>query len=187
MKKKIEIESLLYRISIRDSKAFTQFYDLYFDKIYQIAFYFIKSQELCEEVVSDIFMMIWESGTKLQKIDNIDSYLFISTRNRAFYYLSQKAGAHNISVDEIPFEALFHNDNPEEIAVNDEFRHEIDEAINQLPNRCKQIFLMAREEGLKYKEIARLLSISEKTVNAQMVTAIRKLALALRHYVSFFF
>lgn len=180
------VNLLLRRISEGDSKAFTQFYDLYFDRVYQIAYFYIKAKESCEEVVSDVFMTIWQSGLKLQSVDNIDSYLFIITRNRAFYYLNQQS-SNNISVDEIPFEALFHNENPEESAVNKELQQKINEAIDSLPERCKQIFLMAREEGLKYREIADALLISEKTVNAQMVTAIKRLAQSLRSYLSLIF
>ncbi len=58
---------------------------------------------------------------------------------------------------------------PEEIYINEELVLAIQSAINELPERCKLIFLMAKEEGLKYREIAEILSISEKTVNAQIV------------------
>jgi RNA polymerase sigma-70 factor (ECF subfamily) len=186
MKNTQTVNLLFRRISEGDSKAFTQFYELYFDRVYQIAYYYIKDRQSCEEIVSDVFMTVWQSGIKLQSIDNIDSYLFITTRNRAFFYLNQQSNS-NVSVDEIPFEALFHNENPEESTVNDEFLRKINEAIETLPERCKQIFLMAREEGLKYREIATALSISEKTVIAQMVTAIKRLAKSLQNYLSIFF
>ena len=76
------------------------------------------------------------------------------------------------------------DESPEEIQINKELNEIINSAINELPERCRLIFLMAREEGLKYREIAEVLSISEKTVNAQMVTAIKKLTASLKKYLS---
>ncbi|NJK98274.1 MAG: sigma-70 family RNA polymerase sigma factor [Bacteroidales bacterium] len=70
--------------------------------------------------------------------------------------------------------------------AGDKFRIEnaIENAINDLPERCRLVFLLAKEESLKYREIAEILSISEKTVNAQIVTAIKKLGNSLRKYLT---
>jgi RNA polymerase sigma-70 factor (ECF subfamily) len=132
-------------------------------------------------------MTIWESGQKLLEVKDIDSYLYIITRNRAYYYLNKNNPTHSVSVEDIPFESLFHTETPEELSITNEFRQKIDEAINDLPERCREIFLLAREEGLKYKEIASKLSLSEKTVNAQMVTAIKRIGNALRQFITFLF
>jgi len=67
--------------------------------------------------------------------------------------------------------------------LNEELINVIQEAIEQLPERCKLIFLMAKEENLKYKEIAEILSISENTVNAQIVIALKKLSEKIKKYV----
>jgi len=69
--------------------------------------------------------------------------------------------------------------------VDKEFADSLKQAVDELPDRCRIIFMMAREEGLRYKEIADILSISEKTVNAQMVLAIKKLTKRLGNIVHF--
>jgi len=98
--------------------------------------------------------------------------------------MSQK---NNVALGDIPIGIVAKNENPEEIVLNEELRHEIEKSIKELPERCRLIFLMAKEEGLKYREIAEILSISEKTVNAQMVTAIKRIGETLKKYLSFFF
>ena len=60
----------------------------------------------------------------------------------------------------------------------------IENALNQLPQRCKLIFLMLKEENLKYKEVADILGISEKTVQAQQIIAKKKLTEIVRHYIN---
>ena len=86
-------------------------------------------------------------------------------------------------IEEIPLGIASADDTPEEQLLSEELCKAITQAVNQLPERCKLVFLMAKEQGLKYKEIAKILQISEKTVNAQMVIALKKLNLIMRQYM----
>ena len=122
----------------------------------------------------------------LEKIENIEAYLYTITRNRALYYLNQSSQDNTISIEHLAIGYSAHNETPESIVIMEELKQAINDAVAELPERCKLIFLMAKEEGLKYKEIAQILSISEKTVNAQMVTALQKLGKALRKYLYLF-
>jgi RNA polymerase sigma-70 factor (ECF subfamily) len=166
-----------------DNAAFRLFYDHYYLKVYRFASYFIGSSLLIEEIVSDIFCIIWQNRGKLSRIDHFENYLYTITKNRAFYYRNENKMSFT-ELDSIS-DMLSDKEDPEYIAVDKELTVSLKEAIEELPERCRLIFLMAREEGLKYKEIAEILSISEKTVNAQMVLAIKKLTKRLRNI--FFF
>lgn len=175
------IKLLMKKITEDDSDAFQEFYNLFYIKTYRVSGYFVKSDELKEEIVSDVFFSVWLSRKNLVKIENIEAYLYIITRNRALYYL--KNTSHEISIEHIPIGYSFDDETPESIAITRELKQALNGAVAELPERCKLIFLMAKEEGLKYKEIAQILSISEKTVNAQMVTALKKLGESLRKYL----
>jgi RNA polymerase sigma-70 factor (family 1) len=180
MKSAEPILRLIKLISEDNSDAFEKFYDLYYPKIYRFSSYFVKSGELCEEIVSDIFFSIWQGRKRLPDIENIDAYIYTSTKNRAYYYLAQANQKTEITIDNLPIGFTVVDDNPEKIAITHELQQLINRAIADLPQRCRLIFLMAREEGLKYRDIAQVLSISEKTVNAQMVTALKKISSALK-------
>jgi RNA polymerase sigma-70 factor (family 1) len=177
---------LLKRISESDAEAFRNFYDLFYIRLYRFSGYFVKSDQLKEEIVSDVFFSVWQGRKNLVDVLNIESYLYKSIRNRSLYYINHAKNDNLIDLAQLPIDFQFHNDTPENITISNEAILAIRKAIADLPDRCRLIFLMAKEEGLKYKEIAQILSISTKTVNAQMVVAIKKLSEALRKHITSF-
>lgn len=179
------LKELLVSISQGNSKAFRSFYDLYSNKVYQFSKYFVKAEEICEEIVSDVFINVWNTREKLPEIANIEAYLYIITRNKAYNYIDKQDRAPEFT-SEIP-EIHVETDNPEDILLTKELEKEINASIQDLPERCRVIFLMSRHENLKYHEIAEILSLSEKTVHAQIVTALKKLNTALKKYLHIFF
>jgi RNA polymerase sigma-70 factor (family 1) len=181
-----KIKQLLIRIAEGDSDAFREFYDMYYLKVYRFSGYFVKSDNLREEIVSDIFFSVWQSRKKLPDVENIEAYLYTATRNKALYYLNNASPGNNVSLDDLPIGFTRDEETPESIIITEELKQELKKAVAELPERCKLIFLMAKEEGLRYKEIAGMLSISEKTVNAQMVIALRKIGETLRRYLYMF-
>lgn len=177
--------NLIYKISQDDSAAFAQLFDLYLSKVLQIAGYFIKSDELCHEVTSDVFLSIWNNRRKLLEVGNFDAYIYTVTKNKAFDYLDKQSRRPDFLP--VPLEILSQTHTPEDEVLHQEAEKILTSAIQELPPRCREVFLLAREEGFKYHEIAKILSISEKTVNTQMVTAIKKVSEALRKYLHVIF
>jgi RNA polymerase sigma-70 factor (ECF subfamily) len=177
------LKELLLLIAEGDSDAFGKFYDLYFRKVYRFTGYFIKADEVCEEIVSDVFLTLWISREKLTEIDNLDAFIFTIARNKAFNYLSKNAKEPRF-IHELPLEFSDITENPEKIVLTDELKQVIKSSIEELPEKCKLVFLLSREEGLKYKDIAEIMSISEKTVNAQIVTALKKIYFSLKNYLT---
>lgn len=175
-------KELLERISKGDTISFRHFYNQFSQKVYQFSHYYIKSDEICEEIVSDVFINIWLNKEKLPEVKNIEAYLYIIARNNAFNYLD-KEGKSQESAQEITPELHVDTLNPEEILAFKELETTIQNYINQLPERCRIIFQMSREEKLTHKEIAKILSISENTVHAQMVTALKKLYDSIKKHI----
>jgi len=175
---------LLKQIAAGDNDAFRLFYDRYYLQVYRFASYFVDSSLLIEEIVSDVFCIIWQRREKLSQIDSFERYLYTITKNKAFYYLRNESKLILTELD--PLSARFADEeDPEYLVVDKELTISLKAAVDDLPERCRLIFMMAREEGLKYKEIAEILSISEKTVNAQMVLAIKKLTKRLGDIILF--
>ena len=180
-----KINEWLSLISQGDEKAFIKFHDYYFQKIFRFSRYFIKAEYYCQDVVSEVFISLWKNRNKLIKIRDIDAYIFILTKNKALDLIykdqSKKEQMYDLSL--LPY---LTNETPEKIYMDEELTTIIKECVNQLPEKCKLIFLMNKELGLKYHEIANILSISERTVNAQLVIALKKLGSSLKKYFSFF-
>ncbi len=159
-----------------DQQAYNELFLHFYNSLHQFAFSFLKSRQLAEEVVSDVFVKIWEKRTSLENVTNLKLYLFTSTRNTALNYLKKQSILHHISVDEYLVELNSVVLNPEELMITTEMIHKIQKAIQKLPPKCKMIFKLTREEGLKYKEVAILLNISVKTVENQMAIALKRIS-----------
>ncbi|MDR0430556.1 MAG: RNA polymerase sigma-70 factor [Tannerellaceae bacterium] len=178
-------DALFRKISQGDRKSFRVFYDIAYPFIYQFAHYFLPSKSDCEEVVSEVFYIIWKQRESLPAVNYLKSWLYTICRNEAFRYLKQRENYRNISIDDLPVELLVDASAIESKLIEEEMLDVYNTAVSELPERCKLIFLMVREQRLKYKEIARILSITEGTVEQQMNIAIRKIVSAVHAYYPF--
>ncbi len=175
-------EDILISISQGDTIAYRRFYDAYFQRVWNFSRYYSRSRVFCEEIVSEVFMSVWLNREKLPEIENIEAYLFIVTRNKAFNFFEREVKQPRASED-YTFNEEPDKLNPEQILINKELEEAIQKSIDQLPDRCRIIFQMSRNEKLTHQRIAEILSISENTVHAQMVTALKKLHNSLKKYL----
>ncbi|MGN6418275.1 MAG: RNA polymerase sigma-70 factor [Pseudobacter sp.] len=176
------MQSLLNRIqNHNDQKAFKELYQLLFFKLYQFAFSYTKSKESAEELVNDVFLNIWQKRDSLDSIQNINLYLYVSVKNASLNYLRRNNLPVPVSVDDLHADHFQITADPESTLINRELQTQIAFAIEQLPSRCKLIFKLVKQDGLSYKEVADILGISTKTVDAQLCLALKKLALLLHH------
>jgi RNA polymerase sigma-70 factor (family 1) len=175
------IESLCKKISQNsDQQAFKELYLVYFDRLFKFSFSILHSSEFAEEAVNDVFLNIWQKRSTLKSINNLSNYLFISTKNTSFNYLSKFRKERNTSLDDVLVRFEVDELTPETAFFTTEIRNEIEQAINQLPPKTKLVFQMAKVEGMKYKEIAEILNISVNTIDNQIATAVKKLSLILK-------
>ena len=131
--------------------------------------------------MTDVFFSVWQSRKRLKDIDNIDTYLYISVRNESFRFQARNKDLNRVSLNELlPLMEEEDEGSPEEHLELKEMREMLDKAIDELPEKCRLVFLMSREEGLKTKEIAEILSVQESTVRVQMKIAIEKLVARLK-------
>jgi len=172
--------ALLARIATGDAEAFRQVYVFYYKRLYQFAYALVKIREPAEEIVEDVFVRIWQQRETIGSIVNIRVYLYTAIKNASLNYLSQKARQ---SITE-PFDHIHIGmespaGTPEQILITAEIQQKIQLAVKALPPRCKMIFKLVREDGLKYREIAGILNISVNTIDAQMAIAVKKITAAI--------
>lgn len=175
-----EIYELQQRVAeYEDQEAYKKLFFHYFLPLKSFSFSIIKSKETAEEIVSDIFLDIWVKRKQLCAIEDLKMYLYTSVRNNSVRKLSQHKKSMFFSLDELQVEFASPDENAETRLLNNELSYKIDAAIEQLPQRCKIIFKLAKEDKLKYKEIADLLNVSIKTIDNQVASAVKKLAAVL--------
>ena len=169
---KQNIMNLLSSVSSDGRGAFEHFYNLYYDQVFRFAYYCLGEKEACKEVVSDVFFSIWKSKARLKEIDNI--------RNEALRHISRSNSVNKIQMDQLCSFEPEEEATPEGMLESQEMRELLNLAIDELPEKCRLIFLMIREEGLSTKEVAKILSIQESTVRVQMKIAVEKLIKRLK-------
>lgn len=177
------MKKLLEQIATDNHRTFDLFYHTYYDAVFRFAFYFVKEKNASKQIVTDVFFAIWQSRKRLKDIENIEVYLYISVRNEVYRYRKYNSANKFVPLEDISIQIEEQDENtPEERMLIEEAQQILTETINKLPERCRLIFLMAREEGLKTKDIAQILSINESTVRVQMRIAIEKIVANMKPY-----
>jgi RNA polymerase sigma-70 factor (family 1) len=164
-----------------DQSAYKELFTELYPWLYRFAQSFVRSKQISEEVVSDVFIRIWEKRKELERIGNLKVYLYIATRNIALNYLEKLRRSDTNSLDSFApgMKSLYFN--PEQLLITAEMMIRIQKAIDDLPHKCKLTFKLVKEDGLKYREAAEILQVSVKTVENQLAIALQKIG----HAVSF--
>ena len=147
-----EVRKLLRRMKELDSQtAFRAFYDMTYDRLYRIAYYYVKS---------------------------IEDYCFILVKNASLNYLEKENRRTTVSTETLP-EPEAQSDSPEESMISEELFAIYVKALDRLPERCREVFIRIREEKQSYAQVAEELGISTKTVDAQLQKATIRLKEAI--------
>lgn len=174
-------EELFALVKQDDSKAFETLFRKYYSPLCKRILSIVNDPDAAEDVIQQLFIKIWDSRADLNVPDSVIAYLTVSARNRALNYLksSQRKDQgeslllHQVSeTDDTLIQKL----------ESKELQTLIDEAIDNLPEKRREIFKLSRFEGLSYKEIAERQQISVKTVEAQMGKALQSLREFVKSY-----
>ncbi|MDR0749449.1 MAG: RNA polymerase sigma-70 factor [Tannerellaceae bacterium] len=188
MGKAVNIQSLFEQIANSNPKAFQLFFDYTYSMLYRYTNYFVEDSELCKDVISEVYFYIWQNREKLPAIRNCENYLFICARNQSLNYLKTANRYQKIRFEQsdpdsdMDIQELCESATPEQDVLDEELKNIIELTINALPQRCRLIFFMIREEEMTYKEVAEILEISERTVQAQMCIALKKIGIVVKEY-----
>ena len=168
---------LLVSIANGDQKAFASLFEKYHHTLGAFIFGITKSKESAEDIVLDVFVKIWMTREALAEVRNFKAYLFTISRNAAISALRKKA-RERIQHEEWTKTSL--SIVSQEANEKEAYLSLIDEAINQLTPQRKKIYLLSRQKGLKYEEIAAQLGISRFTVRAHIQQAVESIVAFVR-------
>jgi RNA polymerase sigma-70 factor (family 1) len=155
----------------------------HYSRLCNFAARFLQSDEVVEDIVQDVFLAIWKKHTEFDFDDPLP-YLYQAVRNRVVMHARQRRVRDEWQQREQASIELPMRGDAADTVETTELTRELSAAINALPEGCRLVFTMSREQDLTYPEIARALGISVKTVEGQMSRALRSLRLRLADYLS---
>jgi RNA polymerase sigma-70 factor (ECF subfamily) len=169
---------IIRRIRQGDKQEFEKLFRSSYVSLVRYAKTILKDHDTAEEIVQDLFFRLWQDRGNLTIESSLNGYLFRSVHNRSLHYIEHQkvvdrhAGEIAASADQTAepvTEAIYYS----------ELQSKVAKVLERLPERCSVIFRMSRFEGLKYNEIAEKLSVSLKTVEANMGKALKEFRKAL--------
>jgi RNA polymerase sigma-70 factor (family 1) len=168
---------LMQLIKLGDHQAFTAIYIRYWKALLAIAFNYTKDKSIAEEVVQDLFISVWNRKDDIE-IHSFQAYMATAVKFSIFKYISGEAKRRKLaetkynqpttSIDDKQIEALF-------------LQEYIDGVVEQLPEKCRLVFKFSRQAGKNIPEIARIMGISEKTVEAHLTKGLKTLKMNLKN------
>jgi RNA polymerase sigma-70 factor, ECF subfamily len=176
----IREREIIWRIRQGDLKQFETLFRSSYTSLVKYAKTLLKDHDTAEEIVQDLFFSIWQNKEKIKIESSLNGYLFRSVHNRCLHYIEHLKVVERHE-HEMAEQSTF-TDSPADVLQYKELQARIARTIEKLPERCGQIFCMSRFEGLKYSEIAEKLSVSVKTVEANMGRALKEFRKALAEY-----
>lgn len=161
--------------------AYRFLFDHHFSDLCNFLLIYLHSKELSEDIALEIFTFIWEKRQSLQIKANFKSFLFAAAKNKAITLYKKEHQKIFTQIENV--ESVMPNDSSSQFTMeNNELHDLINEAIFKLPEKCKQVYLMAWEENMSYNEIAVQLGLSPKTVENHVGIALHKLRESLQPY-----
>ena len=164
------------RIVDGDEIAFNRFMEHYSSRLYHYTFALLGQKESAEEIVSDVFFEVWKNRKSLAEIGNMNAWIQTITYRKAISFLRKETGKYELSFDDIEDFIFEPVQSPAEEMISKEEMAKINDAIQQLPPKCKHVFFLAKIDGLPYKDIADMLNISVKTINNHIAFALDEIA-----------
>jgi RNA polymerase sigma-70 factor, ECF subfamily len=162
--------------------SFELLFKQHYTELCRYALKLTRNEEVAEEIVQEVFVNFWERRDDINITYSVKSYLVASVRNRSINYLKLQLPK-ELKKEEVADTGLSADLSSSASIEYNELYAIVQKAIDLLPDRCKVIFVLSREEGLTYQEIADKLELSIKTVENQMSIALKKLRQSIGPYV----
>lgn len=155
----------------------------HYDELCRYAFSILKDQDVAEDVVQQLFIKLWEKRSTIGEIENVRSYLFRSTFNMSLNEqkrMQRMPKREEYSAQNVSLQLSDHANN---LIESKELQERIGAAMMVLPEKCRDVFHLSRNEQLSYKEIAEQMNISIKTVENQVGKALKIMREELKEYL----
>ncbi len=185
-------KDLFLKIKKGDIFAFEKLFKTYYKNLCFFAEHYVREKSMAEEIVGNFFLNFWEKRRYIDIKGSVKSYLYTSIHNRCLKYLEHlkvmkkyRDYAHAMLKNKellMPLSDSY----PLANLVSKEIVKDIEKAIDELPDKCKEVFCLSRFEEMSYEDISTKLEISINTVRTQMKRALKKLRDSLKDYLPLF-
>ena len=179
----IYVKSLQSQIATGNQQAFASLFRLFYSKLHSFSMQYVHVKEVAEEITNDVFIKLWNRRDEILAINNLSTYLFVAVKNYSLNYLKQYSHLHVAVEDNDGVTALINRNDPEQELEWKEISFQLNQAIDDLPDQCRTVFKLVKEDGFRYKEVAEILGISPRTVETQLFRAIKKLQSVVNLYI----
>jgi RNA polymerase sigma-70 factor (ECF subfamily) len=170
-----------------DVKAFKVLFEDKYPGLVKLSYQYVADEAVAKDMVQQVFIRFWEKKESIFIADTINGYLRKMVTNESLAYLRTKNRRIEL-IQPIQSQTQSFSNDTETVVLTNELQRQINEAVENLPEKCGVVFKMSRYESMTYQQIAQELNISTKTVENQIGTALKKLRYALKKYLySIFF
>ncbi len=164
-------EALVVLLNNDDERAFLEIYDRYKDELATHLVRLLHSSELAEEVLQDIFMMLWEKRHDMDASKSVPAYLYRSAINKSKNIFRKIANDNRLREEFLTYFRTANNNIVEEWMENKEIQQLLQTLLDRLPPQQKKVYMLCKLDGLSYKEVSEKLKISITTVNSHIRNA----------------
>lgn len=178
---KLNLDITLQSLANDNDDALALIFNHYYPRLYNFAHSFLKLDEGIDDILQEVFVKIWQKRKSITSSASFNSLIFTITKNLLLNELRNRLTSENMKkqVAELAMASAYNAQNPTEY---EDLKTKVDEIIETLPERSKEVFLLSRKEGLSHKEIAEKLNISTKTIEYHISQATKTLREKLRAY-----
>lgn len=184
--KNLEEYEFIESIRSGDQTAFRTLYILYREDLYIWIFKFLKTHELSQEVLQDVFLKIWLNRRRIDPERNIKSFIYSVSKNTIIDYL-RKISLDKSLVESITYEIHSKSTHADSNINYREVESHLSELLNRLPEKCRKVYILCKIEGRSHKEVSEILKISPSTINNQIVKASKFVKENWNYHYLFFF
>lgn len=168
--------NILMAISLENSQdSLRQLYELYGGQVYRYVGLYVRDRNAVDEIVSDVFMALWNNRRALQQVSNFQGYIYRVAKFKAVDHIRRDRSRMSLVNDDMLELFAGTDTSPEDDCISDETVRKINSAIESLPPKCRMAFKLIREDKMKYKEAAELMDVSVKTLESHIRLAMKKI------------
>jgi RNA polymerase sigma-70 factor (ECF subfamily) len=180
--KGIEEHKLITRLIEGDQTAFELLFHFYYPGLLVFTRKILLDADEAENIVQDFFVYLWQNKNKIKDSSTLKGYFFMSVKNRALNFIKSRK-IKDKTINELKLlveqDPLYQPD----LFIESELQGKINKALNKLPNRTREIFVLSRTKGYSNDELAEMLDLSKRTVETQISNALKILRVELKDYM----
>lgn len=176
-------KDLIVRLKYGDQTAFELLFHFYYPGLVMFSTQFTADRNEAEEIVQDFFVRFWQRHDQISLTDSLKSFFFLSVKNSSLNFLKHKKVEEKY-IRKMTEMADRHLAYDPDLYVDSELQEKVKQAIDLLPERCREVFVMSRLRGMRNDDIASELNISKRTVETQISKALKVLRVELKDYVA---